>query len=1052
LYSVPTEEPEPGQVETAEMRRVDLYSRVNNAIENAGADQTPMVRISNKDRVIWRPAADLEKKLREHKWRIENPTNGSDAAELLANDAYVVEIKMADKPKHADATGDFYPYLLTKEAENGLLKCGIDLKRKQIFSETSIEETLKTNPSIVTKHCLWNCLQQLLPDKGERALVQLGLNTVAGVPAKKRVLAKIAKLYAINIRLHVTSKDGSLHVRTYKGSDDENVEIKIGLISGHFFPNDTYSPAYLGEPADINGLIAVRELGGPRHDDLVRGNKRFRQRGGATFSTANLLKKLQDAGYTRPFPSELAQRLGLARTVSALKGRNPFIEELLIPDPPSENTDKRVGLAENVDDGVEVKDASIKRSKEELSVFYADFETFVSENGRHVPYLACAVVRGGELMFCVGNPRVVKTGADESLGKSLLDKICKNAKTKNIRIYFHNLRYDVNFLYDAGLKMMNTIEDNSHLYQLQGVFLADVSYKISIRDTCSYLPCKLAEFPKMFGGRNGEKWTGFPYDLFTKTTLSSIRSPIETFTAAELERVPERYKTKGWVEMYRFAVDYCSQGVRVLQEGFDRFRQIALETMGIDVDGPMTAASYSVAYLEKEGALNGVETLDGTVRAYVQESVVVGRVCVRGNEPIHYVADKEDRDTHLVEIDAVSLYPSAMVSIPGLPTGHPTRFEGAPPDLDDSDGKFYVATVRLRSIARELHMSTLSAKGVDGVRNWGKGCVKAGDVLILNRIQIDSARRHQGAVFEFVGGLRWSKGYNTKISGTLKNIFEWRLRLKAERNPLENTVKLMMNTICGKFGQPPLDEKIRWIYADENKALSVAANAGTDFVYLESANRGRTFWKLKYTTPDFKHSNRAHCASLILAQSKSNMYQVTTPLDDDILHTDTGSFIVPRGALSKLNRPDLIGERMGQFHTELAWSGDEGKGGEVTANEARILAKNTYVLQLENPLVPGSHQFIFRAENIPNAAIIAMCHKKGITPLALYKEICEDGVTFDLVSLGLICFKQHPTAVVTMKDFQRRLGPFAVRKEKDKRDNPEGLTSDEEEETVDILT
>lgn len=1008
---------EDDQALSPDERREKFFESVSSALEQASDRQIAVVKLKAQGREIWRPAINLERRIFEQVFLGKEPETGSDEAanEIIMADAYDAEVHLFERGGRAEQRGEFYPYLLTEEAENGLLKCGIDLLPFQIFSERSIEETLKLNPEHVTRHCLWNTLQQTLPDNGEEALAQLGLKAVAGVAAKKRMLAKIAKLYELNIRLHVTNNNG-VHSRVYKGSDHPKDELQIGMISGHFFPNFKHSPKANGFPADINTLITKNKLGGPEHDRFSRGTYDFSRRG-MTISTANLLKKLHEHGYTKPITNDAAQRLGLARTIAELKGRNPFIDDLFIPLPDHVNevVDEFPDDADNI---AEDETACKSDDQEPLSVFYADFESFEDDSGRHVPYLACATPRGGGYVLSAANPRVIRTDSDESLGKALLLSICKQCQTKNVRIYFHNLRYDANFLYDAGITSLQSIESDGRLYQIKGQFrVGDKTFKLSIRDTFSYLPVKLASFHSMFDIPDGEKWKDFPYELFTRQTLGSPLASNNLFAADDLEKIPIQYKKNDRVEMYRFAHDYCAQDCKVLQAGFDKFRESSAE-LGLDIDDTMTAASFAVAYMQKEDVLAGVEPLSGSVRAYVQESVVGGRVCVRGNEPIHYVAKTGDANTHIVDFDAVSLYPSAMAKVCGLPIGHPEKFMGDPPEGDC----FYVATVRVLAIGKELNMSTLSKVRPNG-RHWGKGSVQVGDVLILNSVQIESARLHQGVEFEFIGGLRWPSGWNPRIRETINKLFQWRLRLKEEKNPLEIVVKLIMNSFYGKLAQRPHDSKVRWIRGSEKEALLIAAEAGTGFTYLEAANRKRTLWKLKYSSPDVDHSNQAHCGSLILGMSKEIMYQVTSPLDDDIMYTDTDSMMLSAGALARLNRPDLIGKGMGQFHTDLKWNDSNCKGGVVTAVEAWFLAKKTYVLKVVNSEAPGEVQYHVRAKGIPNSTILATCEEEGCNPIQLYERLYRQGVTFDL-TLGRPCFKQHATSIVTLKDFKRQVGPF----------------------------
>lgn len=1041
-------------LETPEERRKDFLNRVSEARENARDNQLAIAKLKVNGREQWRPAANFENILNDIFLGKGAQATGSDSevADILMADAYDAEVRLVDRIQRAEQRGEFYPYLLTDEAESGLLRCGIDLRSEQVYSESSIRDELTRRPNEVTRHCLWNTLKRLLPDEGEMALTQLGLKTFAGTSCKKRALAAVAKLYECDIRLLVINDSGT-QSRIYKGNVApalaQEKELKVGMISGHFFVNTTHDMK-----DDIKNLIASGALGGANHDTVARGDKSFRGRGSVTMTTANLLKKLQDHGLSRPYTPEMAHSLGLARTEASLKGRNPFINDLLIPEPTPASP---IVLAQSVDG------AKGDRPQPAFSVWYADFETFVDADNTHVPYLACAIPRGGGSTVVAATPRVVFSNADESLGKKLLTKICKRSSEREVRIYFHNARYDCNFLYDSGLGGVQTIENDGRLYQLTGSFVVNgATYKVTVRDTYSYLAVKLKKFHDMFDIPD-QKWDDFRYDLFTRNRLGDHWARNDLFTEDELALIPERYRESESVCIYRYACDYCETDVKVLQQGFDKFRELALE-LGIDVDGPMTAASFAMSYLEQEGVLDDVEQLSGTERAYVQESIIGGRVCIRGNKPIHYVADKEDSGTNLVDVDAISLYPSAMAAIPGLPTGRPVKFEGAPPDVDNPSGKYYVATVRVLVIGRELHFSTLSKQDKTGGRSWGKGAVKVGDVFVMNRVQIESAQRHQEVIFEFVGGLRWPDGYNPKIRETIRKLFKWRLDLKAEENPLQLIVKLIMNSAYGKLAQRPHDSKVKWIRGGEAKALSSAAEAGTGFVYLESANRKRTLWKLKYNSPDITHSNRAHCGSLILAQSKEIMYQVTTSLDDDIIYSDTDSMILPASALERLNRPELIGKKMGQFHTDLSWNDDprtlppsyrrglllglasarvlpSGKGGEVTGIEGMFLAKKTFVMELVNTAVKGVSQHHVRAKGIPNSTISVTCEKGEITPMELYKEAYANGVEFDMTA-GRPCFKQHPTSIATVSDFTRRMGPFC---------EPAWLSDEDLDETLEIV-
>jgi DNA polymerase elongation subunit (family B) len=52
--------------------------------------------------------------------------------------------------------------------------------------------------------------------------------------------------------------------------------------------------------------------------------------------------------------------------------------------------------------------------------------------------------------------------------------------------------------------------------------------------------------------------------------------------------------------------------------------------------------------------------------------------------------------------------------------------------------------------------------------------------------------------FEVIRGYGFKSGFNGKIKRFIKTLFDLRAKYKAEENPLQQTVKLLMNSIYGK--------------------------------------------------------------------------------------------------------------------------------------------------------------------------------------------------------------------------------------------------------------
>ena len=78
---------------------------------------------------------------------------------------------------------------------------------------------------------------------------------------------------------------------------------------------------------------------------------------------------------------------------------------------------------------------------------------------------------------------------------------------------------------------------------------------------------------------------------------------------------------------------YCVQDVNILAAGFDKFRELALEAVKIDVDTCLTAPSLAQKYFEINlyTKIQNYYKYAGVIREYIQGCVVGGRTMTREN-------------------------------------------------------------------------------------------------------------------------------------------------------------------------------------------------------------------------------------------------------------------------------------------------------------------------------------------------------------------------------------------------------------------------------------
>jgi hypothetical protein len=908
-------------------------------------------------------------------------------------------------PSNKENSGSFFKGWVNEVVYENLKTLGLDLNDFQIYTK----EQFHNNEH--SKNCLWYCLRDY-KDKLDLSIIDETPNTEA---VRIRFLKRIANKINIRIQVESVSENGS-KFKTYGNKDCQEV-LNLGCFENHYINNVDLK--FTTSLINLSGKTAIPSLWLIKNIDLKSENmieNLHRQMGTRNFKLRvkemdkqtrvpkllRLLKHLKDENLFTTFDNET--ELSLPDCHKSKSSDNIFYQDLYIPDV--------IFSTEKPSTAFQPTPKSPPR------IWYADFETTTNES-KHTPYLAAAVTRDVEKLSSnlmnqiktvrVFSPKSMREHKESWLGKNLLEKIVEfDPRTTNHLLYFHNLKYDATFLMPF-LIGIEVVESGGKIFSLKGQFIHNgKTYKIQLKDSYCFISSKLAEFPKMFGFTE-EKYADFPYDLFVRKNLTSHEVLLDE---DEAKRIPDEYKMRATqsenkfaVSMYNFGLDYCVRDCVVLMKGMEVFRE-DVKKLDIDLESVYSVSGLAKKYMEINGAFDDVEKVSNIVRSYIQESVVGGRVMTRNNEVVSY--ESKSRNEDLIDFDAVSLYPTAMSQLPGLPTGHPTKFMGNPP----VSATFYVATVRIKKINKRYNFPCISEKNKEG-REWSND--PEGKVMILNNQQIEDIQNfHQGEV-EIIGGLYWT-GWNDKITKIIKKLFNWRLQLKKEKNSLQLVVKLIMNSVYGKMIQKPVNHGFAFLRGDLHTVLSKALSKGMGFV--EALKITDKFYRVKYIEHDFNYSNYAHCGSLILSQSKRIMYDTMCPVDEHIMYTDTDSMIIQREGIDKLKKekPQIFGNQMGQFHSDF--EALDNSNAETYSRKALFMGKKLYCCELTNDKEKiGYHT---RIKGVPASSIEHQKRKLNLDDLSLLYKCHDEGVEFDLLEDGLRCrFNHTGVSVSNLKEFKR---------------------------------
>lgn len=697
----------------------------------------------------------------------------------------------------------------------------------------------------------------------------------------------------------------------------------------------------------------------------------------------------------------------------------------------------------------------IKKSKEKkLPVFYADCESDVSGE-QHVA-------------FCIASMSREKNDAKIWFGPNCLDNWLESLPNKCI-VYFHNLGYDARLM--SKYKFRNQIMKDGKIITTTIIYFSTdpvtkkkVSKSIKLKDSYSILTMKLSNFVKAFNLKCGQKEM-FPYKYYTQERLYGNTDKIDQMIFSGESKLPDvvipnigkiseagieeiQWNNKdlarilatrcieksleelkwdqkqfeeniklikgcdlgnGQFDMMKYASFYVSQDVRILKEGFDKFREILMNPeFGINIDPDeylsMPAIAYEYFTREVFSKVNGgMYEYAGITRAYIQKIIYGGRCMTRDNEKWHVTKTLND-------FDAVSLYPSAMnrlYCVSGTPIvlkpeqlnvdyllSH-TALENDQTSIERPIAS-YIVHINITKVGKHRHfpliVKKVKEKGALLNKNVNECCE-----MYVDNILLEDLIKYQEIECEVLDGIAWFTTKDFYIREVVQNVFNLRAYLKSIKSAAQEAIKLLLNSSYGKTIQKPITTDVVYkpvqvwkIYKHEFNKKGVETKKSMQR-FIKYAERikidkdGNEYIKLQKTPADsFCLKNHAKikeaydiapnlvCIKVnkqiddfyipnliggqILSMSKRIMNEVMCTAEDlniDIFYQDTDSMHIDNDKIGlladefkkKFGR-ELIGSKLGQFHSDFEPIIENGSN--PVSIESYFLGKKAYIDKLQD--------------------------------------------------------------------------------------------------------
>jgi DNA polymerase elongation subunit (family B) len=361
------------------------------------------------------------------------------------------------------------------------------------------------------------------------------------------------------------------------------------------------------------------------------------------------------------------------------------------------------------------------------------------------------------------------------------------------------------------------------------------------------------------------------------------------------------------------------------------------------------------------------------------------------------------------DFDAVSLYPSAMKAMPGIPKGKPkvlTEEQCATKSFLHYDA-FYleINITKLVSKNKRPYRFPLVFTLKDGIKTYVNEPVEH---FYVDKRGLEDLIEFYDIEYDVLRGYYFDEGYNPLISEFIQKLFDLRAKYKKEKNPLQQTIKLLLNSIYGKSILKPVKTEKKVI--DPNK-LNEYVIKNYNFIEEIVRTSGNNIY-VKEIKPINKHFNCPQFGVSVLSWSKHIMNSVMCLADQiglDIYYQDTDSMHIEEEDVPKLAEAykekygtDLIGSNLGQFHCDFDPIVD---GIPVHSVKLIALGKKSYLDVLEDK--KGNRAYHIRMKGIPQPVLFRHCHKNEYTMEDLYMELYEGHtIEFNLLE-GSNCFRKN---------------------------------------------
>ena len=122
----------------------------------------------------------------------------------------------------------------------------------------------------------------------------------------------------------------------------------------------------------------------------------------------------------------------------------------------------------------------------------------------------------------------------------------------------------------------------------------------------------------------------------------------------------------------------------------------------------------------------------------------------------------------------------------------------------------YVVEILITKVNKHLHFPLMVIKDKKTKTNRNTNEAE-GQKLVVDNITLEDFVKYQKIECEIIRGYKWTDKKDFQIQDLIQKLHEYRCEFKKTKNPMQEVVKLIMNSAYGKMIQKPIKDKFVYL-------------------------------------------------------------------------------------------------------------------------------------------------------------------------------------------------------------------------------------------------